>query len=251
VAAGLAGPRRPFAGAVRDFVLGVTILDGHGRRLRFGGSVFKNVAGFDVFRLMAGAMGRLGVLLDVSLRVTPRPRAETSLAFEGDWPTCQTRLTALLRRPLPVSGALHDGERLYLRLSGDETAVTEAGAELGGEAAPLSFWREVRHMRLGILSAPRLWRLGVPRTRCIDSLAGAWLMDWAGGQRWLVSDEPGEKVRAVARAAGGHATLFRGAHEGEEVYEPLAGPVFELHRRLAAALDPAGILNPSRMYEGL
>jgi glycolate oxidase FAD binding subunit len=129
--------------------------------------------------------------------------------------------------------------------------VAEARAELGGEETPLTIWDELRHMRLGILRAPRLWRLGVPRTRSTDGLGGDWLMDWAGGQRWLVSDEPGEAIRAVAGAAGGHATLFRGAREGEAVYQPLERPVFDLHRRLAGALDPAGILNPGRMYEGL
>jgi glycolate oxidase FAD binding subunit len=251
VAAGLAGPRRPFAGAVRDFVLGVTILDGAGRRLRFGGVVFKNVAGFDAFRLMAGAMGRLGVLLDISLRVAPLPRAEASLAYEEDWTAAQQRLLGLMGRPLPLSGAFHDGERLFVRLSGGETAVAEARAELGGEETPLGFWQELRHMRLGLLTAPRLWRLSVPRAAVIDGLDGAWLIDWAGAQRWLVSEAPGEEIRAKAAVAGGHASLFRGAAGGEAVYHPLERPLFDLHRRLAAALDPAGVLNPGRMYEGL
>lgn len=251
VAAGLSGPRRPFAGAVRDFVLGVTVLDGRGRRLRFGGTVFKNVAGFDAFRLMAGAMGRLGVLLDVSLRVTPRPAAETALTFEADWTAAQARVTDLMRQPLPLSGAFHDGERLRLRLSGGETAVAEARAALGGEEEALAVWDDLRHMRLGLLAAPRLWRLSVPRTRIIDGLAGRWLVDWAGAQRWLVSDESADAIRAKATAAGGHATLFRGAAAGEEVYQPLSEPLMALHRRLAAALDPAGVLNPGRMYEGL
>jgi glycolate oxidase FAD binding subunit len=251
VAAGLSGPRRPFAGAVRDFVLGVTILDGLGRKLRFGGVVFKNVAGFDAFRLMAGAMGRLGVLLDVSLRVTPRPRAETALAFEDDWTAAQGRITALMRQPLPLSGAFHDGERLYVRLSGGETAVAEARAALGGEETPLGIFDDLRHMQLAFLTSPRLWRLSVPRTCVIDGLDGRWLMDWAGAQRWLVTDAPADQVRAKAAAAGGHATLFRGAVEDETVYQPLSGPLKDLHRRLASALDPAGVLNPGRMYEGL
>jgi glycolate oxidase FAD binding subunit len=106
-------------------------------------------------------------------------------------------------------------------------------------------------MRLDLLASPRLWRLSVPRTAAIPGLAGHWLIDWAGAQRWLVTDEPGDKVRAVAMDAGGHATLFRGAAEGEAVFQPLEGPLFDLHRRLAAALDPAGVLNPGRTYEGL
>jgi glycolate oxidase FAD binding subunit len=251
VASGLAGSRRAFAGAVRDCVLGVTVLDGRGRRLRFGGTVFKNVAGFDAFRLMAGAMGRLGVLLDISLRLTPAPRASRTLAYEIDWPQAQSRLTALMRHALPLAGAVHDGERLHLRLEGGETAVAEAGADLGGDTGPPSLWEDLRRMRHGLLAATRLWRLSVPHTSVVDGLDGCWLMNWAGAERWLVSEAPAERIRAAARDAGGHATLFRGTLDGEEVFEPLEPNLMALHQRLAAALDPAGVLNPGRMYEGL
>lgn len=251
VAAGLSGPAGPFAGAVRDCVLGVTVLDGRGQALRFGGTVFKNVAGFDGFRLMAGALGCLGVLLDVSLRVVPTPRAEASLAFEAGWTAAAGRITALMRRPLPLSGAFHDGERLFLRLSGPEAAVAATARELGGEAAPPGFWDGVRHMTFGLLAAPRLWRLSVPRGAVIAGLDGRWLMDWGGAQRWLVTDETADAMRAATTAAGGHATLFRGAAPGEAVFTPLPRPLFDLHRRLKAAFDPAGVFNPGRMYEGL
>jgi glycolate oxidase FAD binding subunit len=251
VAAGLSGARRAFAGAVRDCLLGVTILDGRGRRLRFGGVVFKNVAGFDAFRLMAGAMGRLGVLLDVSLRLTPAPRASRSLAFETDWPRAQEQLRSLLGRPLPLSGAAHDGERLHLRLEGGEAAVAEAAAELGGQPSPAALWHDLRHLRLPVLAAPRLWRLSVPQASVVEGLDGRWLMNWAGAERWLVSEAPPTRIRAAARAAGGHATLFRGAVDGEDIFEPLEPNLFALHQRLAAALDPAGVLNPGRMYAGL
>ncbi len=251
VAAGLSGPARPFAGAVRDCVLGVTVLDGRGWALKLGGVVFKNVAGFDGFRLMAGALGCLGVLLDISLRVVPTPRAEASLAFEEGGLAAGERITALMRRPLPLSAAFHDGERLILRLSGPEVAVRATAAELGGEEVAPEFWEGVRHMTFGLLAAPRLWRLSVPRGAPITGLDGRWLMDWAGAQRWLVTDESAEAVRAAATAAGGHATLFRGAGAGEAVFTPLPRLLFDLHRRLKAAFDPAGVFNPGRMYEGL
>ena len=251
VASGLAGSRRAFAGAVRDCILGVTVLDGRGRRLRFGGTVFKNVAGFDAFRLMAGAMGRLGVLLDISLRLTPAPRASRSLVFETDWPRAQPRLIALMRRALPLAGAVHDGERLHVRLEGGETAVAEAAADLGGDAGPPGLWEDLRRMRHGLLAATRVWRLSVPHARVIDGLEGRWLMNWAGAERWLVSDAPAVLIRTAARNAGGHATLFRGALDGEEVFEPLEPNLMALHQRLAAALDPVGVLNPGRMYQGL
>ena len=251
VASGLSGPRRPFAGAVRDFVLGVTVLDGRGDTLRFGGTVFKNVAGFDAFRLMAGAMGSLGVLLDVSLRVTPRPSTELTLTFAEKWPKAQARITELMRRPLPLSGAFHDYGRLFLRLSGTERAVTHAAALIGGDEAPPDVWEDLRHMRLPFFDAPRLWRISAPRTSPIGDLRGAWLMDWAGGQRWLETRAKSDAVRAAAREAGGHATLFHGVVDGEEVFEPLPAPLLKLHRRLKAALDPSGVFNRGRMYEGL
>jgi glycolate oxidase FAD binding subunit len=251
VAAGFAGPRRPFAGAVRDSVLGVTVLDGKGEALRLGGTVFKNVAGFDGFRLMAGAFGCLGVLLEVSLRVAPIPTAELSRSFDLAWPAAQARLTALMRRPLPLSGAAHDGERLHLRLSGPVGAVEAAGEELGGEPTPASFWEDLRHRRTGALTAARLWRLSVPRTAPLADLPGETVRDWAGGEIWLASDAAADRIRRLAGAAGGHATLYRGAAPGEEVFTPLPPALLALHQRLKAAFDPAGVFNPGRMYEGL
>lgn len=250
LAAGLSGARRPFAGAVRDCVLGVTILDGQGRRLRFGGTVFKNVAGFDVFRLMAGAMGRLGVLLDVSLRLAPAPKAVRTLAFDEPWPAAQSRLNRLMMTPLPLTGAAHRDGRLFLRLEGGEAGVAEASSELGGEGLASSTWDELREFKGEVLGAPRLWRLSLPRRAVLD-LPGRWLINWAGAERWLVSDAPTETIRAAARDAGGHASLFRGARDGEAVFEPLDDELMALHRRLAGALDPAGILNPGRIYEDL
>jgi glycolate oxidase FAD binding subunit len=251
VAAGLAGPRRPFAGAARDSVLGVTVLNGRGEALRLGGTVFKNVAGFDGFRLMAGALGCLGVLLEVSLRVAPVPAAEFSRGFELPWPAAQTRLTALMRRPLPLSGAAHDGERLHLRLSGPSGAVTAAAAELGGEETPAAFWEDLRHRRIGPLTAPRLWRLSVPRTAELNELPGPAIRDWAGAEIWLESDAAAERLRQLAAEAGGHATLYKGAAPGEEVFAPLPPGLLALHKRLKAAFDPARVFNPGRMYEGL
>jgi glycolate oxidase FAD binding subunit len=251
VAAGFAGPRRPFAGAVRDSVLGVTVLNGKGEALRFGGTVFKNVAGFDGFRLMVGALGCLGVLLEASLRVAPIPAAELSRSFELPWPIAQARLTALMRLPLPLSGAAHDGERLHVRFSGPTEAVRAAANDLGGEETPASFWEDLRHRRLGPLTAPRLWRLAVSRTAHVDDLPGPAIRDWAGGEIWLASDAPADRIRPLAAAAGGHATLYRGAAPGEEVFTPLPPALLALHKRLKAAFDPSGVFNPGRMYEGL
>jgi glycolate oxidase FAD binding subunit len=251
VAAGLAGPRRPFAGAVRDSVLGARILDGRGEALRFGGSVFKNVAGFDAFRLMAGAFGRLGVLLDVSIRVAPAPRAEIARSLTTPWAQASALITRLMRTPVPLSGAVHDGERLHLRLSGAASAVAAAAADIDGDETPAGLWDALRDQRLPLFSASRLWRLSVPRTASVEGLPGRRLHDWAGAQIWLEADAPADVVRAAAGAAGGHATLWRGARAGEAVFHPLPPPLMDLHRRLAAAFDPAGVFNPGRLYEDL
>ncbi|HWE99395.1 MAG TPA: glycolate oxidase subunit GlcE [Caulobacteraceae bacterium] len=251
VASGLSGPRRPFAGAARDQILGVTILDGRGRRMRLGGVVFKNVAGFDAFRLMAGALGSLGVLLDVSLRVAPRPAREITLAFPQTWATARLRVADLLRRPLPVTALAHDGERLLVRLAGSEAGLETACAQLGGQAASGEIWDRLRQPHEMWPQSPRLWRLALPRGSALDALPGLVVRDWAGAQVWLASDAPSAAIRTLAAQADGHATLFRGAGEDEAVFDALPSPMLAIHRRLKAAFDPAGILNPGRLYAEL
>jgi glycolate oxidase FAD binding subunit len=251
VAAGLSGPARPFAGAARDHLLGARVLDGQGRALRFGGTVFKNVAGFDAFRPMCGAMGTLGVLLDLSIRVSPAPAERRTLVLDLDWPDSQSMLTRLLRAPYPIDGAFHDGARLFLRLSGPIDGVREAEREFGGKPSDPNLWRAVRDGALPLFSAPRLWRLSVPRTHHLKNLPGPAVFDWAGSQVWVASDAPTDQMRGLAASAGGHATLFRGAMPDEDVFTPMPHPMLSLHRRLKAVFDPAGVLNPGRLYEGL
>ena len=252
VAAGLAGPRRPFAGQVRDSLLGAVILDGHGRRLAFGGQVFKNVAGFDAFRLQAGALGALGVIVEVSLRVRPAPRREVALSFEMSSDAARAWMTELLRRPIPLSGAFHDGARLHIRLSGGEAGVEAVAHELGGEADSLACWDDIRdHRHPALASETRLWRLSLPQTSPIPPIGDVLAWDWAGAQAWVRSGVAAAAIWDAAAAAGGHASLFRGAGAGEAAFQPLAPAMLALHRRLKSAFDPAGILNPGRMYEGL
>jgi glycolate oxidase FAD binding subunit len=251
VAAGLAGPARPFSGAVRDHMLGVQIIDGRGRTLRFGGTVFKNVAGFDAFRLMCGAMGTLGVILDVSLRVSPAPAERRTLAVPADWPRAQGALTEILSKPYPIDGAFHQGDTLTLRVSGPSDGVRETLAALGGREADPLIWRSLRDFELPVFGERRLWRLSVPRTAHLPVSLAPSLHDWAGGLRWVAGDAPAEMMRQAAAAVGGHATLFRGASEYDDVFAPLPPALLSLHRRIKAVFDPAGILNPGRLYEGL
>ena len=255
IASGLSGPRRPFAGAARDFVLGVRLIDGQGQTLRFGGQVMKNVAGFDVSRLMCGAFGTLGVLLDVSLKVLPRPAADITLDFAASRAQALEWLSGWCGRPLPISAAAHHEGRLRLRLSGTTSGVAAARELLGGDATSdqPAWWAALRDQQLDFFTRPgaALWRLSLPPAAPMPELAGDWLLDWAGAQRWLRTPEAPEKVRAAAVALGGHAVWYTGRPEGEPFYAPLPAPLLALHRRVKAAFDPLGLFNPGALYPDL
>ena len=253
VACGLAGPARARSGPLRDFILGVRILTGDGRVLRFGGEVMKNVAGYDVARLMAGSLGILGVLLDVSLKVLPLPPAERTLALEMDEAAALARLAGLARSALPLSaGSWVDG-RAYLRFEGSEETLDEVQRRLGGKLVTESsdFWSGLREQSHAFFSgeAP-LWRCTVPPLAPRLSLPGTPLIEWNGLQRWYRCPT-GVTAFEPAAAVGGHATLFRHPMEGGEVFTPLPGALLRLHRALKHEFDPAGILNPGRMYAEL
>lgn len=255
IACGLSGPARPYLGAARDLVLGARVLTGRGEILRFGGEVMKNVAGYDVSRLMTGAYGTLGVLLDVSLKVLPVPAATRTLSQERDPAQAIELMNRWAGRPLPITATCYDGERLYVRLAGAEQGVAQAAADIGGEplAGAESFWRDkIREQGHGFFAgdAP-LWRLSVPQAAPPLALPGKQLVEWGGAQRWLRSDAPAESIREVVARVGGHTRLFRGGDRSGEVFHPLPPALMTLHRRLKQAFDPAGVLNPGRLYAGL
>jgi glycolate oxidase FAD binding subunit len=254
VAAGLSGPRRAAVGSLRDFVLGVRIMDGEGRVLKFGGEVMKNVAGFDVSRLMTGALGTLGLILDVSLKVLPLPAGDASLRFEMPQDKALAAMNRWAGQPLPlVASSWQDGV-LSIRLSGAQAAVVAACGKLGGEplAAADEFWNGLREQSAAFFAgdAP-LWRLSLPSVAPPLQLPGDPLIEWGGAQRWLRSDADASQLRQAAAAAGGHATLFRGGH-GEQraagVFAPLPPALMEVHRRLKHSFDPYGVFNPGRLY---
>ncbi|MFL6674872.1 MAG: glycolate oxidase subunit GlcE [Massilia sp.] len=251
VASGLSGPRRQSAGALRDFVLGVDLVDGRGELLRFGGQVMKNVAGYDVSRLLAGSLGTLGLLANVSLKVLPRPVRELTLGFAFDQQQAIDKLNAWGGRALPVvSSAWADG-RLALRLAGADAAVVAAASELGGEVMPASesFWDGLREQRHAFFAGDGpLWRLAVPSTTPALALPGPQLIEWGGGLRWLRGDADGDTIRTIAAQHGGHATLFRGGDKRHGVFALLQPALARIHQRLKDSFDPAGIFNPARMY---
>jgi glycolate oxidase FAD binding subunit len=250
VAAGLSGPRRASAGAVRDFVLGVTLLDGEGHVLTFGGQVMKNVAGFDVSRLVTGALGTLGLILEASLKVLPEPAAEETRRFECPQGRALELMNGWAGRPLPISATCwHEGV-LTVRLSGARAAVDAARAALGGDCADgTPFWEDLREHRHAFFAgdAP-LWRLSVPSIAAPLGLPGGTLIEWGGAQRWVRGEAGGRDPRAAAVAAGGHAILFRGGDKTAGVFQPLSPVLAGIHRDLKRALDPHGVFNPGRLY---
>jgi glycolate oxidase FAD binding subunit len=252
VAAGLSGPRRAAVGAVRDFVLGVKLLDGEGRLLTFGGQVMKNVAGYDVSRLMCGSLGTLGLIAEVSLKVLPVPVAERTLRFDLPQDEALKLMNRWAGQPLPVSATCWHDDVLTLRLSGAGAAVEAACATLGGEKVEAAaFWddlREQRHAFFAEGGEGALWRMSVPSVAPAIALAGPTLIEWGGAQRWVRCDAGSCDARVAAAGAGGHATLFRGGDKSLGVFQPLDPVAARIHRDLKRAFDPHGVLNPGRLY---
>ena len=256
VAAGLSGPGRASAGALRDFLLGTRLIDGRGNLLTFGGQVMKNVAGYDVSRLLAGSLGTLGLIAEASIKVLPRPPAVATLRLRMSEERALDALNRWAGQPLPLSAsAWHDGE-LALRLSGSQAGVAAAAAKIGGEALPdgqaADFWRGVReHADPFFAGEDALWRVAVPPATPPLRLPGRQMIEWGGGLRWFKSDAEAAVIREAAQRARGHATLFRTTRRSGEAFSPLDPVQMRLHREMKAAFDPAGILNPGRLYAQL
>ena len=263
VAAGLSGPSRATVGAVRDHVLGLTLLNGKAEVLSFGGQVMKNVAGYDVSRVIVGSMGVLGAICEVSLKVLPVPAATATLRFEMDQAEAIRQLNQWAGRPLPLHASAWWQGLMVLRLSGAAAAVRAATQSLGGEWVPAelaaAFWDGLRDQRDEYFDTARaaldrgatLWRLSLPPTTPPLALDGDCLVEWGGAQRWLSATLPASMVRDAAAAAGGHATLFMGHDRSAGVFAPLKSPLDRIHRELKRAFDPDGVFNLGRLYPGM
>jgi glycolate oxidase FAD binding subunit len=263
VAAGLAGPARASVGGVRDYVLGATLLNGKAEVLSFGGQVMKNVAGYDVSRLLAGSLGTLGVILEVSLKVLPVAPATATLRFEMDQATALAQLNAWAGRPLPLNASAWWEGTLLVRLRGALAAVQSAIGDLGGEVVPADharpFWSGLRDQtdeffaraNDAVAAGATLWRLSLPQTVPPLALPGEQLVEWGGAQRWVCTTLAAGRIRDIAAQAGGHATLWRGNDRSAGVFAPLKSPLDRIHRELKKSFDPAGVFNPGRLYPGL
>lgn len=251
LASGLSGPARPWAGSIRDMVLGVQLINGKAELLNFGGQVMKNVAGYDVSRLQAGALGTLGVLSQVSLKVLPQPEHTLTLALEFD---AQSALEAMNKKSAtakPLSGAFWVDGTLFLRLSGAEAAVSHTAKLWGGEqlTEASSLWQSLCEMSHPFFAgdAP-LWRLSHKSTAKVELGFGDTLIDWGGAQRWLRGEHDRTELEQCAAQAGGHLSLFKGGDRQGEVKQRMNSIEQRLHQRLKQSFDPEGILNPGRLY---
>ena len=263
VASGLSGPARAAVGSVRDYVLGATLLNGKAELLNFGGTVMKNVAGYDVSRLLAGSLGVLGVICQVSLKVLPQPVATRTLRFEVDEATALEQINHWAGQPLPVSASAWWEGTLVLRLSGAAAAVQAAKIKLGGEEieAPLAaqFWAGLRDQsdeffagaKKAVQGGAALWRLSVPSVAAPLNVSGEQLIEWGGAQRWLCTAVSAAALRDAAAGVGGHATLFRSADKTADAFAPLLPPLDRVHRELKKAFDPDGLFNRGRLYPDL
>ncbi len=261
MACALSGPARPYAGAARDYALGCRIINGQAQSLRFGGEVMKNVAGYDVTRLMTGAMGTLGLILDFSLKVLPLPEYQLTLACPSSVEDALHKMQALGGKSQPVTAAAWIDGTLYTRLAGARSAVIASAATLDGDpltddpAISAQFWTDLReHQHKFFQQSAPLWRISVPPLTPPLEIKGDCLYDWAGMQRWLFSTDDAATIRSTAQSAGGHAQLFRADDQLKAlvgVFHPPGDHLMNLHRNIKQEFDPAGLFNPSRLYADL
>ena len=247
VASGMGGPRRPWGGAPRDVLLGCRLLTGTGDVMRFGGEVMKNVAGYDVSRLMAGAQGSLGVLLEVSLKVLPAPGKTITLTQDLSEPEAHQKMRELAAIPMPLSGACYINGQLYIRLSGAHASVNTWGKKIGGErlAENNTFWERLRDHQLDFFDRSKpVWRISLPPAAPSLAFADSTLIDWAGGQRWIVSDAVPEQIKAEALKLKGHAKQFYGNASPEPWAMSSQAALAPIQKRLKETFDPKHIFNP-------
>lgn len=256
IACNFSGPRRPYCGAARDYVLGSRIINGKGDLMHFGGEVMKNVAGYDVSRLMCGALGTLGLLLDISLKVIPIAEAETTLVQASSPQQALDNMHRWTLAALPLSASCYDGENLYIRLSSHPAEIRAAQAVIGGDVLENaeSFWHALKEQQLAFFQRDRpLWRLSLGSHTAPLALEGDSFYDWGGALRWLSSDASADKIRHALESLDGHATLFKNSllntsHQQIDPFHELSPGLAQIHRNLKQAFDPADILNPGRMY---
>ncbi len=267
IACGLSGPRRAACGSARDFVLGATVINGKAEKCRFGGQVMKNVAGYDAARLMVGAQGTLGLLLDVSLKVLPVNESEVSIKIETELNTAIQNLHRWIQQGFPVTASCYFKNTLYVRLGSTHSAVKQSleniKKDFSTEVIDETFWLSIKNQTHDFFSSKNLWRCSHQITTEFygsdvnndassnNGEADKQLIEWNGALRWINSDT---ELFTVAEKYGGHAQRYPlpiGHHETSDIFQPLQPALFKIHKRLKQAFDPENILNPGRLYTSL
>lgn len=260
LAAGISGPRRAYSGSVRDAILGVKIINGEGEIVNFGGQVMKNVAGYDLSRMMVRSQGTLGVILEASIRLLPKSKHEVTLSFNGDQAFALDYFESSRIQQLPITASAWFNEEAYLRLSGSEKSLENTSKDLHHslDAKPIDntkeFWADIRdhkHHFFGRTDKP-LWRLSLPpASDVIKQMNDNQFIEWGGAQRWVNTNTPANIIQSSANNRNGYATLFQGDIPETPCFPILDKTLMKFHKQLKDNMDPHGIFNPGRMYSGL
>ncbi len=253
VACGLSGPRRAYSGNVSDCILGAEVINGKGEQLHFGGRVMKNVAGYDVSRLMCGALGTLGVLTSITLRLLPKPENEQTVAFNMSSTEAIKKMNQWANTPLPISATLHNADSLYVRLSGSHSTIKSSASEMQGEFIENSetFWEMIKEHKHSFFNSDLpLWRISVPPSTPELNIQGECVMEWNGALRWYATEVNENVIRTEVERIGGHATLFKGDCT-QNIFHPLSNVSMKFHKHLKQVMDPGRILNPGKMFAEL
>lgn len=258
IACGLSGPRRVTCGSARDFVLGTTIINGKAEKLRFGGQVMKNVAGYDASRLMVGAQGTLGILLDISLKVLPVSQAEVSLTIQLELTDAIRQLQQWIKQGIPVSASCYYKNTLHLRLSSTVSAVSQSMNTINkshqAKEVSSDFWLKIKNqthdffIQNTLADANKLWRCSHQSSSKFYANTESQLIEWHGALRWIQSDN---ELHTIAAKHHGHASRYPLHGNSENLFQPLSPGLLKLHKRLKQAFDPDNILNPTRLYSDL
>ena len=251
IACGLSGPRRPYYGAARDCVLGAHIINGKAEYLRFGGQVMKNVAGYDASRLMCGSLGTLAIIMQLSLKVIPRPQAEMTLVFEYPQDVALHKMNQWAQTDLPITATYYEEGNLYIRVAGVEMTLKNVKNNLGGsEINGGEFvWQLIKEQQREFFnSSLPLWRVVIPSNCSNLDIQGPSAMEWNGGLRWIKSEEDCKKIFSIAKTNQGHATLFRAKNKPQDSFQPLEKSIKNIHTKIKHAFDPNCVFNPGKMY---
>lgn len=258
IATGISGPRRAYTGSVRDAILGVQMINGEGEIVNFGGQVMKNVAGYDLSRLMVRSQGTLGVILNVSLRLLPKPAQDITLSFDAPAEQALSYFQDLRTQQLPITATAWHDNQVYLRLSASQATLDACQEKLHIEKLDTNnLWQDIRdHKHNFFKSFDRpLWRISLPlASENLSTIDAQQFIEWNGAQRWLSSNAPSNIIQSLIAKHGGHATLFKSntIKTSDAAVFPTLDPILlKIHKQLKTKMDPHEIFNPNRIYQGL